>query len=44
MEVVAKTGNISTRDSFGDCQLHVEFSEPTPATEKARSAATAACF
>ena len=31
MEVVAKTGNISTRDSFGDCQLHVEFSEPTPA-------------
>ena len=30
MEVVAKTGNISTRDSFGDCQLHVEFSEPTP--------------
>lgn len=31
MEVAAKTGNISTRDSFGDCQLHVEFSEPTPA-------------
>ncbi len=31
MEVAAKTGNISTKDSFGDCQLHVEFSEPTPA-------------
>jgi hypothetical protein len=30
MEVVAKTGNISTRDSFGDCQLHVEFAEPSP--------------
>lgn len=30
MEVAGKTGNISTRDSFGDCQLHVEFSEPTP--------------
>jgi hypothetical protein len=30
MEVTAKTGNISSRDSFGDCQLHVEFSEPTP--------------
>jgi hypothetical protein len=30
MEVTAKAGNISTRDSFGDCQLHVEFSEPTP--------------
>ena len=30
MEVVAHTGNIHTKDSFGDCQLHVEFSEPTP--------------
>src|SRR5579863_9673792 len=29
-EVVAKTGYISTRDSFGDCQLHVEFAEPSP--------------
>jgi hypothetical protein len=30
MEVVAKTGNISSRDSFRDCQLHVEFAEPSP--------------
>lgn len=30
MEVVAKTGYIATHDSFGDCQLHVEFAEPTP--------------
>jgi hypothetical protein len=30
MEVVAKTGYIHTKDSFGDCQLHVEFSEPVP--------------
>ena len=30
MEVVAKTGYIATRDSFGDCQLHVEFAEPSP--------------
>jgi 3-keto-disaccharide hydrolase len=30
MEVVAKTGNISSRDAFGDCQLHVEFAEPSP--------------
>jgi hypothetical protein len=30
MEVVAKTGYLSTKDTFGDCQLHVEFSEPTP--------------
>jgi hypothetical protein len=30
MEVAPKTGNIATRDSFGDCQLHVEFAEPSP--------------
>jgi len=29
-EVVPKTGVIHTRQPFGDCQLHVEFSEPTP--------------
>ena len=29
-EVVAKTGYIYTREPFGDCQLHVEFSEPVP--------------
>jgi hypothetical protein len=29
-EVVAKTGYIYTRQAFGDCQLHVEFSEPVP--------------
>src|SRR5258708_10618591 len=30
VEVVAKTGDMRTKDSFGDCQLHVEFSEPNP--------------
>ena len=30
-EVVPKTGQLYTKDSFGDCQLHVEFSEPNPA-------------
>jgi hypothetical protein len=30
-EVVPKTGYIYTRDAFGDCQLHVEFAEPSPA-------------
>jgi Domain of Unknown Function (DUF1080) len=30
-EVVPKTGYIYTREAFGDCQLHVEFSEPFPA-------------
>src|SRR2546430_16429758 len=29
-EVAAKTGYIYTREAFGDCQLHVEFTEPTP--------------
>jgi hypothetical protein len=29
-EVVAHTHNIHTKDSFGDCQLHVELMEPTP--------------
>jgi hypothetical protein len=29
-EVVPHTGIIHTRQSFGDCQLHVEFSEPVP--------------
>jgi hypothetical protein len=29
-EVVPKTGYVHTREAFGDCQLHVEFSEPNP--------------
>jgi hypothetical protein len=29
-EVVPKSGYLYTRDAFGDCQLHVEFSEPNP--------------
>jgi hypothetical protein len=29
-EVVAKTGELRTKEAFGDCQLHVEFREPTP--------------
>jgi hypothetical protein len=28
MEVVRGTGNIKTREAFGDCQLHVEFATP----------------
>jgi hypothetical protein len=28
MEVVPKTGNISSREHFGDCQLHVEWAAP----------------
>jgi hypothetical protein len=31
MEVVPRTGNIHTKQAFGDCQLHVEWKEPSPA-------------
>jgi hypothetical protein len=30
MEVAPKTGEIHTKEPFGDCQLHVEFREPSP--------------
>jgi len=30
-EVMPKTGDLQTRAAFGDCQLHVEFVEPSPA-------------
>ena len=30
MEIAPETGYIFTRQAFGDCQLHVEFSEPIP--------------
>ena len=30
MEVVPHTGAIHSKEAFGDCQLHVEFREPTP--------------
>jgi hypothetical protein len=30
-QVVPHTGNIETKQAFGDCQLHVEFREPLPA-------------
>jgi hypothetical protein len=29
-EVAAKTGNIRTKESFGDCQLHAEWMAPDP--------------
>jgi hypothetical protein len=31
IEVAPKTGYITTRQSFGDCQLHIEWSAPLPA-------------
>jgi len=32
IEAVPKTGDIATKQSFGDCQLHVEWSVPTDVT------------
>ena len=32
MEVAPGTGSIQTKQAFGDCQLHVEWSSPMPAT------------
>jgi hypothetical protein len=32
MEEVPRTGNIRTKQAFGDCQLHIEWKEPNPAT------------
>jgi hypothetical protein len=30
-EIVPGTGNIHTKQAFGDCQLHIEWKEPSPA-------------
>lgn len=32
VEVAPGSGSIQTRQAFGDCQLHVEWAEPVPAT------------
>jgi hypothetical protein len=44
MEVAPKTGYLSTRDSFGDCQLHVEFSEPVPAVGESQERGNSGVF
>src|SRR5260370_8643036 len=43
-EVVPKTGYIYTREAFGDCQLHVEFSEPSPAKGESQDRANSGAF
>jgi len=44
MEVVAGTGNISTHDPFGDCQLHIEFAEPSPASGESQERGNSGVF
>jgi hypothetical protein len=42
MEVVPGSGNIRTREEFGDCQLHLEFASPVEVKATGRGVATAA--
>lgn len=44
MEVVPGAGDLATKDSFGDCQLHVEFSEPTPPTGESQERGNSGVF
>jgi hypothetical protein len=41
---VADTGNIFTNQPFGDCQLHVEFSEPTPPSGESQERGNSGVF
>jgi hypothetical protein len=43
-EVVPSTGNIFSKQSFGDCQLHVEFAEPVPAKGESQERGNSGVF
>jgi hypothetical protein len=44
LEVVAKTGNIATKQSFGDAQLHIEWRAPTPPTGESQERGNSGVF
>jgi len=44
MEVVGGSGEIATKQKFGDYQLHVEFAEPLPATGKSQERGNSGVF
>jgi len=44
MEVVKKAGNISTRDEFGDFQLHLEFATPAKVEDKSQGRGNSGVF
>jgi hypothetical protein len=44
MEVVPGTGELATKQSFGDCQLHVEFAEPTPPSGESQGRGNSGVF
>ncbi|HZS70658.1 MAG TPA: DUF1080 domain-containing protein [Candidatus Acidoferrum sp.] len=43
-QIVPKTGYIYTKQAFGDCQLHVEFSEPLPAVGESQERGNSGVF
>jgi hypothetical protein len=43
-EVVPDTGNIFSKQTFGDCQLHVEFAEPVPAKGESQERGNSGVF
>jgi hypothetical protein len=44
VEVTANTGAISTKRGFGDCQLHVEWGAPTPASGEGQERGNSGVF
>jgi hypothetical protein len=44
MEVVKKTGSIRTKKKFGDCQLHIEWMAPEPATGEGQDRGNSGVF
>lgn len=44
MEVVQKTGNIRTKQSFGDCQLHIEWATPKKVSGKGQHRGNSGVF
>ncbi len=43
-EVVGGSGDIVTKEKFGDCQLHVEFREPSPPTGESQERGNSGVF
>lgn len=44
MEVTPKSGDIMTRDEFGDCQLHIEWRAPSPPKGEGQSRGNSGIF
>ncbi len=44
MEVVPKTGDIFSRDQFGDCQLHVEWASPAEVVSESQGRGNSGVF